>query len=157
MSSTMQTKQLSTEEQFRLAVIPHAELSLATSRIATERATNANAKEFAGFELGEAVAVVSVLKDLKTPVPSVDAKAQAVLDKHETTQGAAFDQAYIEFQLKNHEELRDIAESFLSNSDPETSDKAEQQGRHLATLALATFKEHVAMCKRISGELSRNG
>ena len=26
-------------------------------------------------------------------------------------------------------------------------------GQHLATLALATFKEHVAMTKRISGEL----
>ena len=30
---------------------------------------------------------------------------------------------------------------------------AEKQGQHLATLALATFKEHVAITKRISGEL----
>jgi hypothetical protein len=30
---------------------------------------------------------------------------------------------------------------------------AEGQGRHLATLALATFKEHVAITKRITKEL----
>lgn len=158
MSSTMPTKSPRTEEEFRLAVIPLAELSLTTSKTATERATQANTKEFAGFELTEAVAVVTVLKDLGTPVPSMDAKAQATLDKIETAaKGAAFDKAYITAQLENHELLRDIAESYLSNSDADTSDKAEQQGRHLATLALATFKEHVAICKRISGELSRNG
>ena len=29
----------------------------------------------------------------------------------------------------------------------------EKQGRHLAMLMLAVFKEHVAICKRINGEL----
>ena len=143
-----------TEEEFRLGVIPRAEISLATSRIAKEKATQANTKEFAGFEFEEAVAVLTVLRDLKTPVPEIEAKQAETLNKIETlTPGAEFDKEYIKAQLENHEELFNLADSYLNNSDPETADPAEQQGRHLATLSRAVFKEHVLICKRITGEL----
>src|ERR1700761_746460 len=52
------------EKDFRMGVIGPAELSLATSQIAVNKATNKNAKEVAGFELTEAIAVTGVLKDL---------------------------------------------------------------------------------------------
>jgi predicted outer membrane protein len=142
------------EKEFRMGVIGPAELSLVTSQIAVERATQADAKEFAGFELEEAKAVTAVLKDLETPVPEMDAKSKATLEKIKAApKGAAFDRAYIAAQLENHEHLRDWAEAYLSNSAPPKSDMAEGQGRHLATLALATFKEHVAITKRITKEL----
>lgn len=141
------------EMEFRMGVIGPAELSLVTSQLAVDRATNANAKEFAGFELEEAKAVTSVLKDLGTPVPPMDAKSQATLEKIKSAKGAEFDKAYITAQLENHEHLRDWAQAYLSTSSPSKTDMAEGQGRHLATLALATFKEHVAITKRISGEL----
>jgi len=142
-----------TEKEFRQGVIGPAELSLATSQIATGKATQANAKEFAGFELTEAIAVTAVLKDLKTPVPAPDAKAHATLAKiKDTPAGPAFDKAYIQAQLENHEFLRDLAEDYLKKSAGKTT-PAESQTRHLATLALATFKEHVAITKRILGEL----
>ena len=143
-----------TAKQFAMGVIGPAELSLVTSQIAMERATNPMAKEFAGFEHTEAVAVTTVLKKLGTPVPPMDAKAQATLDKIKAApNGAAFDQAYIMAQHENHEFLRDIATAYLKNSPAGTAEIAEKQGQHLATLALATFKEHVAITKRISGEL----
>ena len=143
-----------TEEEFRLGVIPRAEISLATSRIAKEKATQANTKEFAGFEFEEAVAVLTVLKNLKTPTPAIEAKQQETLDKIETTTpGADFDKAYIKAQLENHEELYALADDYLNNSDANTTDPAEQQGRNLATLSRAVFKEHVLICKRISSEL----
>ena len=66
--------------------------------------------------------------------------------------GAAFDRAYIAFQLENHEYLRDLADAYLANS-AGASDAAEKQGRHLGALMLGVFKEHVAICKRISAEL----
>ena len=142
------------EKEFRMGVIGPAELSLVTSQIAVERATQADAKEFAGFELEEAKAVTAVLKDLETPVPEMDPKSKATLEKIKAVpKGAAFDRAYIAAQLENHEHLRDWAEAYLSNSAPPKSDMAEGQGRHLATLALATFKEHVAITKRITKEL----
>ena len=141
-----------TEKEFRQGVIGPAELSLATSQIAVSKATNKYAKEFAGFELEEAKAVTSVLKDLGTPVPPMNAKAQATLAKIKTSTGATFDKAYIQAQLENHEFLRDLAQNYLKNSMGKTS-PAESQTRHLATLALATFKEHVALTKQILAQL----
>ncbi|GAB4006561.1 hypothetical protein GCM10028808_08650 [Spirosoma migulaei] len=141
-----------TEKEFRQGVIGPAELSLITSQLAVSKATNKYAREFAGFELEEAKAVTSVLKDLGTPVPAMDAKAQATLTKIKTTTGAAFDKAYIQAQLENHEFLRDLAQDYLKNSMGKTS-PAESQTRHLATLALAVFKEHVALTKQILGQL----
>lgn len=145
-------KPVPTEDLFRKGVIGPAELSKATSEIAKDKAKNKNAKEFAGFEYAEAVAVTAVLKDLNTPVPSMDAKAKDTLEKIKSLSGAEFDRVYITAQLENHEFLRDHAMAYLKNSEGKSS-PAESHGRHLATLALATFKEHVAICERILGEL----
>ncbi|SEM77348.1 Tat (twin-arginine translocation) pathway signal sequence [Mucilaginibacter gossypiicola] len=140
------------EKEFRMGVIGPAELSLATSQIAVNKATNKNAKEFAGFELGEAIAVTGVLKDLGTPVPMMDAKAKATLEKIKSTPaGPEFDKAYIKAQLENHEFLRDLAQNYISKG--KMAGAAENQGRHLATLSLAVFKEHVAITSRILKEL----
>lgn len=143
-----------TNQQFSMGVIGPAMLSLATSQIAVDRARKADAREFAGFELAEAIAVTTVLKQLGTPVPPMDAKAQATLDKiHSAAPGAAFDRAYIDAQYENHVFLRDLATAYLGNSPPNPSDMAEMHGRHLATLALATFKEHTMITQRIAREL----
>ena len=147
-------KPVTNEELLRLAIIGPAELSLVTSQLAVEKATNKNTKEFAGFELTEAIAVTTVLKELGTPVPTPDGKAKATLEKLKSAEkGAAFDEAYITAQLENHEFLRDTAADYLERTQGSKENKAEQQTQHLATLALATFKEHVAITKRISGEL----
>ena len=141
-----------TSQQFAMGVIGPAQLSLVTSQIAVDRARKADAREFAGFELAEAIAVTTVLKQLGTPVPPMDAKAQATLDKiRSAAPGAAFDRAYIDAQYENHVFLRDLATAYLANST--ASDMAEIHGRHLATLALATFKEHTMITHRIAGEL----
>lgn len=140
--------------QFYSLVIPRAEMSLSTSRIGVEKATNANAHEFAGFELAEAITVNMVLKDALTSAAAMDRAAEmALVDKMKSAaKGAAFDRAYIAFQLENHEYLRDLADAYLANSAGAT-DPAEKQGRHLGAIMLGVFKEHVAICKRIWTEL----
>lgn len=140
--------------QFFSAVLPRAELSLSSSQLAAELATNRNAHEFAGFELGEAITVNMVLKDILTSVPAMDKTAETALvaKMRGTAKGLAFDRAYITFQLENHEYLRDLTDAYLANSAGVT-DAAEKQGRHLGALMLGVFKEHVAICKRISAEL----
>jgi putative membrane protein len=143
-----------TNQQFAMGVIGPAMLSLATSQIAVDRARRPCAREFAGFELTEAIAVTTVLKQLGTPVPPMDAKAQATLDEiRSAAPGSAFDRAYIDAQYENHVFLRDLATAYLGNSPPNPNDMAEMQGRHLATLALATFKEHTMITQRIAHEL----
>ncbi|BCM91876.1 hypothetical protein IAD21_03753 [Abditibacteriota bacterium] len=138
-----------TEAQFRKGVIGPAMLSLLTSQIAVDKATNPQALEFANFELREAIGVTTVLKSLKTPVPPMSPVAKAILEKIKSTpKGADFDKAYITAQLANHEFLRDLANSYLANSAGHTS-MAEMHGRHLATLTLGVFKEHIVHTKNI--------
>ena len=141
-----------THSQFEMSVFGPAQLSLVTSQIAVDRARKADAREFAGFELTEAIAVTTVLKQLGNTPPPMDAKAQATLDKiRSAAPGAAFDRAYIDAQYENHVFLRDLATAYLANST--SMDMAEMHGRHLATLALATFKEHTMITQRIAHEL----
>ena len=147
-------KPVTNEELFRMGVIGPAELSLISSKLALEKATDKDVQEFAGFEHTEAIAVTSVLKQLGTAVPAPDAKAKATMEKLESAaKGAEFDKAYIMAQYENHVFLRDHAEDYLERAQGSKDGAAELQGQHLATLALATFKEHVAITKRISGEL----
>lgn len=146
-------KTAKTEADFRNGVIGPAELSLATSKIAVDKATNEHAKIFAGYELAEAIAVTDVLRDLGTAVPEMDEKAKATLAKIQSASGDEFDMAYIQAQLENHEYLRDLAEGFLANSSPSNKDMAEMHGRHLATLSHAVFVEHVDITTRILAEL----
>ena len=141
-----------TAPEFYMGVLGPAEVSLSTSQIAVEKATQKNAHEFAGFELGEAITVNMVLKDIGAEAPAMTADGAATIQKMKTSTGAAFDRAYITFQLENHEYLRNLADAYLHNSAGAT-DPVEKQGRHLAMLMLAVFKEHVAICKRINGEL----
>lgn len=139
-----------TEMEFRMGVIGPAMLSLVTSQLAVDKATDRQAKEFANFELREAIAVTTVLEQLRTPVPAPDANARATRAKIEgARRGRDFDREYMTAQLANHEFLRDLAASYLTNSARATS-MPEIHGRHLAILAQSTFKEHVVLARRIS-------
>lgn len=142
-----------TEKDFRMGLIGPAMLSLLTSQIAVDKATNAAAKEFANFELREAIGVTAVLKSLNTPVPPMDAMSRNILNQIKTApKGAAFDKAYIKAQLANHEFLRDLATSYLANSSS-SKGMAEMHVRNLATITLGAFKEHVVHCKNIKRAL----
>ncbi|WP_407543206.1 DUF4142 domain-containing protein (plasmid) [Deinococcus radiomollis] len=143
-----------TEKDFRMGVIGPATLSRIVSQLAVLRATQANTREFARFELREAIAVTTVLRELKTPTPPMDAKAKETLAKIQgTAPGHDFDVAYISAQHENHVFLRDLATAYLKNTTPSEPTFAEQQGRHLATLALNQFTEHVELTARILREL----
>ena len=152
-SAPLNFADVKTAPQFFVGVLGPAALSLSTSLVAVDKATQKNAHEFAGFELGEAITVNEVLKDIGAKSPAMDPKATATVEKMKTAaKGAAFDRDYISFQLVNHEYLRDLADGYLHNS-AGASDPMEKQGRHLAMVLLAVFKEHTAICKRINAEL----
>lgn len=149
---TMPDPNAKTERDFRMGVIGPAVLSRMTSEIAVDKATNPMAKEFANFELREAIGVLTVLKTLKTPMPPMDDKSKATLEKIKSAEGNEFDKAYIQAQLENHEFLRDLANVYLKNSAGATS-VPEMHGRNYATLTLGVFKEHVVHTKEILKQL----
>ena len=141
-----------TAKQFYMGVIGPATLSKITSEIAVDKASNPHAKEFANFELREAIAVTTVLTEMGIPTPPMNATGRVILAKLKSSDGPAFDKAYIMAQLSNHEFLRDLASTYLANSSGHTG-MEEMHGRHLALLTLNEFKEHVVLTKNISAEL----
>ncbi len=141
------------EKVFRQTVLPRAALSLAACQLAVDKCTNVKAKEFAGFELTEATAVVKVLKELGTPNPAMDANAKATLQKFKSAStGAEFDKLFMQAEYDNHVFLQELAKNYLQNAAGKTS-AAESQTQHLATVALALFQEHVLMTRRILTEI----
>jgi putative membrane protein len=141
-------------QQYAAQAINRAELSRAASEAAMEKATRPDVRELAGYELMEAKAVISILRELGMPAPQMGPDAKGVLDMiTSSSKGPAFDRAYITAQCENHGYLRDLTAAYLENSDPRTSDERERQGRQLATLALCSFTEHAAVANRISREI----
>ena len=145
----MPAPHVNTGKDFWLNVIGPATLSVAASQIAVDKATDTATREFANFELREAVAVVAIVKDLNIPSSPMDAGAQAFLEKLRTTpRGADFDRTYTAAELANHEFLRDLADSYLTNSAGNAGGE-EAHTRRLAALAITAFKEHVVLTKNI--------
>lgn len=135
-------------EEFCLGVIGPAKLSVTASQIAVDRASDPDAREFANFELREAVAVVGILKELGISEPAADESSQAFVEKlRSTPRGTEFDKLYMTAELSNHEYLRDLADSFLSS--PSAQLASEAHARHIASLAITAFKEHVVLSKNI--------
>ncbi|RYD36633.1 MAG: DUF4142 domain-containing protein [Verrucomicrobiaceae bacterium] len=152
-SKTEDGKSPGGEDRFRKGLVGPARLSLATSKIAQEKASDKTVKAFAGFELAETTAVLSVLQDLGTPEPPPDPKDQAALAAIQGAEsGPAFDKAYIKAQIETHQILHDHTAGYLENSSG--GDLSEKHGRHLAILALTTIREHMAICHHISQTLN---
>jgi hypothetical protein len=146
---------VSTFGRFAALVIARADLSRAASRVAIDKATGANVKEFAEHELLEAQTVISVLEDLGTPVPPMDMASAATLTQIiNTPAGTAFDMAYLSAEHENHAFLQDLAAAYLRNSNPNTWDSRERYGRPLAKMALFSFIEHAGITQRILRELA---
>jgi hypothetical protein len=143
-----------TIQQYAAQAIGRAELTRASAQAAIEKATRPDVRELAGYELMEAKAVISCLKELGAPVPPLGPDARSALETiSNASRGNAFDRAYIAAQCENHAYLRDLTAAYLESSDPRTSDPRERQGRQLATMALCAATEHAAVASRISREI----
>lgn len=127
-------------------------LSLATSRVALEMASDAMAKEFAKWEVAEQETIADILKTMQSGSekaegalhPPSEAEVEAMLDAEgkkkladlKGMSGAGFDKAYVTAQLDGHKKLLDIQEDYL---------KVGQNREHLsvAKLARGQVKEHI--------------
>jgi hypothetical protein len=75
------TMTLVSSKDFRTGVMPRAQLSMQASKLAVDKAVQKDTKEFAGWELMEAIAVINVLKDAGTPVSPMGEEGRAFLEK----------------------------------------------------------------------------
>jgi putative membrane protein len=126
-------------------------LSLATSRVAVEKASDDMVKAFAKWEAAEQETIADILKSMETggkaegalKPPSadevtglLDAEGKTSLQKLEAASGAEFDKAYVTAQLDGHRKLLAIQEAYL---------KVGQDREHLSVTKLARgqIKEHI--------------
>jgi hypothetical protein len=143
-----------TIQQYAAQAIGRAELTRAAAQAAMEKATRPDVRELAGYELMEAKAVISCLKELGAPVPPLGPDARSALETiSNASKGNAFDRAYVAAQCENHAYMRDLTAAYLECADPRPSDPNERQGRQLATMALCSATEHAAIANRIAREI----
>jgi predicted outer membrane protein len=126
-------------------------LSLATSRVALDKASDPMVKEFAKWEVAEQETIADILKSMETDgkaegalkPPSeaeveamLDSEGKAGLDKLKGASGKEFDKAYVTAQLDGHKKLLTIQEDYL---------KIGQNREHLSVTKLARgqIKEHI--------------
>ncbi|TCR68254.1 DUF4142 domain-containing protein [Bosea sp. BK604] len=115
-------------------------VALETSRVAMNKATDANVKRFAQFEAAEQETVAAVIKDAArisdAPKPSGDGKAM-IDTLASLPAGKSYDLAYVKGQIDGHNLLLQIQEAYLSTGKDATH-------RSIAALARGHIKEHLA-------------
>lgn len=133
-------------------------VALETSRIAQQKAQNANLKQFATFEIQEQTTVSEILQSMMDPMATaatsgqaasskggaaamqMPADAQQMVQKLQSAQaGAEFDRQYLQGQLQGHRDLLQVQERYLS-SNPQN-----REHMNLAKMARTQIREHIAL------------
>ena len=132
--------------------------ALEASRIAKEKAQNADVKQFAEFEIAEQETIGEILRGMPMqgttaaappPAPQTDAKAREMIQKLQSTRsGRSFDREYVEGQIDGHRQLLAVQEDYL---------KVGRNREHvgIAKLARGQIKEHLALLEDIQKEIGR--
>ena len=109
-----------------------------SSRLALQRSQSPAVKEFANRMVAEHTRAASKLKaalneaNLPIPPEKLSAKDQSVYDSLNTTQGAAFDKAYVEAQYNAHVEAVNLFRAYSEHGD--NAHLKELSARYLPTL-----------------------
>jgi putative membrane protein len=124
-------------------------------RLATERAANAKVKQFGQQMVDDHTKANDELKSIASgkgvTLPSMlDSKDQATKNKLSSLQGAAFDRAYMEDMVSDHE--KDIAE-FQREADHGT----DADMKAFASKTLPTLQHHLQMAKDALADVKSSG
>lgn len=122
-------------------------LSLRMSEVATEKARDPLVQEFAQLEIGEQQAVASVLSATQVEPPTLTEEQMArVQTLRDMEAGPDFDVAYVDEQIRGHEELLQIQRT-LSQETEATVEAV------TARLAEPAIQSHLAMLNHIREHL----
>ena len=140
-------------------------VALETSRIAQQKAQNANLKQLATFEVQEQTTISEVLHSMMDPSATAATSAQAtgtegatggaagmqmptearqMVQKLQSAQaGAEFDREYLkQGQIQGHRDLLQVQERYLS-SNPQN-----REHMNVAKMARTQIREHIPRCSR---------
>ncbi len=148
-TASVDIKSIRTAAQLRMALIGPATVSLKTSQMAVDKASNDKVEQFAQFETDEQTTTGAILKELATPVPAMTEKDNAVMQKLQDAKGDDFDNAYLMAQIDGHTTLLSIVDAYLGNANKSATDPMEMNARHMAMLMRSTIRQHLAQAKEL--------
>ena len=138
-------------------------VALETSRIAQEKAQNADLKQFAQFEIQEQQTLSEVLRSMMDPAATaatgqspagaspatmqMNAQGQQMIDRLRQASGAEFDRQYHQIQVQGHRDLLQAQETYLQ-SNPQNREHV-----NVAKMARGHIREHMARLQDIQGSL----
>jgi predicted outer membrane protein len=144
-------------------------VALETSRIAQQKARNADLKRFATFEVQEQTTLSEVLHSMlepaatsatgsaaqpstgsgtSTPAMQMDAQSREMIQKLQNTQpGEAFDRQYLQGQMEGHSGLLQVQTRYLQGN-PQN-----REHMNVAKMARAVITEHIALLEDIQTKM----
>ncbi len=164
--------------QYIQQVMAAGTLALQASTFARDKAQNPKVKQFAAFEEAEQNTMFDVLHSLSDPsttsstnqqaaqattqgaprnpsqaaatAPVMSGQASSAMEEmSKAAAGPAFDRAYIDLQIRGHQELFAIQERYLA------SNSGHRPTMTVARLARGQIREHLALLQDIQKELGR--
>jgi uncharacterized protein (DUF305 family) len=138
-------------------------VALETSRIAQQKAQNADLKRFATFEVQEQTTLSEVLHSMMEPAATsatgaasgtsapamqMDAQSREMIQRLQNTQpGEAFDRQYLQGQMEGHSALLQVQTQYLQ-SNPQSREHV-----NVARLARGVITEHIALLEEIQTKM----
>jgi putative membrane protein len=135
-------------------------VAMESSRLAQQKAQNAELKQFAQFEVEEQQTLSEVLRSMMEPAATaatgssaaqqaggqaggasmqMSGDARQMMERLSQASGAEFDRQYLQMQLKGHTDLRQVQERYLQ-SNPQNREHV-----NVAKLARGRILEHIAL------------
>jgi putative membrane protein len=147
-------------------------VALETSRVAQQKAQNADLKRFAVFEIQEQTTLSEVMRSMmepattsatgsatqagqtsaasagSTPSMQMDAQSMEMIQRLQNTQpGEAFDRQYLQGQMEGHSALLQVQTQYLQ-SNPQN-----REHMNVAKMARAVITEHIALLEDIQAKM----
>jgi predicted outer membrane protein len=138
-------------------------VALETSRIAQQKAQNADLKRFATFEVQEQTTLSEVLHSMMEPTATsatgaasatsapamqMDAQSREMIQRLQNTQaGEAFDRQYLQGQMEGHSGLLQVQTQYLQ-SNPQNREHV-----NVAKMARGMITEHIALLEEIQTKM----
>jgi putative membrane protein len=153
-------------QQMTQADMQHMQLgivALETSRIAQQKAQNADLKRFATFEVQEQTTLSEVLHSMMEPAATsatgaasatsapamqMDAQSREMIQRLQNTQaGEAFDRQYLQGQMEGHSGLLQVQTQYLQ-SNPQNREHV-----NVAKMARGMITEHITLLEEIQTKM----
>ena len=136
-------------------------VALETSRIAQQKAQNADLKRFATFEVQEQTTLSEVVHSMMEPAatsatgaasgtsaPAMDAQSREMIQRLQNTQpGEAFDRQYLQGQMEGHSALLQVQTQYLQ------SNSQNREHMNVAKMARAVITEHIALLEDLQAKM----